>query len=436
MQKIGRREFMKKVTLGSVSFFFLRNSKAVWSYQANEKLNLAFVGAGGRGAALIDEFANLGENIVALCDVDWRMSSGSFQKFPNAKRYYDFRKMLDEMHKEIDGVVVSTADHTHAIASIAAMKLGKHVYCEKPLTYCVYEARMMRKVSQEQKVATQMGNQGMASNWTRHLIEIIRSGAIGHVREVHLWTDRPIWPQGVDRPKDNPTVPNELNWDLWIGPAPYRPYHPIYHPFNWRGWIDFGTGALGDIGCHAFPLPFLALNLGYPTSVLAISSGHNSETFPKWSIVHYEFPARGDLPPVRLTWYDGGQRPSPDLLKDILKGEQIPENGHLFIGDKGIMFNGRLLPADKFKDYKPPEPTLPRAPQENHYLEWVQACKTGSPTMSNFEFAGLVTEVVLLGNVALLTGEKIEFVPLTMKAKGCPEADKYIRREYRKGWKL
>ncbi|MCS7265754.1 MAG: Gfo/Idh/MocA family oxidoreductase [Armatimonadetes bacterium] len=435
-EQLGRREFVKKLALSGATIFVLRNSKAAWSYQANDKLNLAFVGAGGRGAALIDEFANLGENIVALCDVDWRMAEGSFKKFPNAKRYYDFRKMLDEMQNQIDAVVVSTADHTHAIASIAAMKLGKHVYCEKPLTYCIYEARMMCQIAENQKVATQMGNQGMASNWTRNLIEIIRSGAIGHVREVHLWTDRPIWPQGIDRPKDTPPVPKELDWDLWLGPAPYRPYHPVYHPFSWRGWIDFGTGALGDIGCHAFPLPFLALNLGYPTSVLAISSGHNGETFPKWSIVHYEFPSRGDLPPVRLTWYDGGQRPSADLLKDILKGEQIPDNGHLFIGDKGVMFNGRLLPADKFRDYKPPEPTLPRAPKENHYLEWVQACKTGSKTMSNFGFASLVTEVVLLGNVALLTGEKIEFEPLTMKAKGCPEADRYIRREYRKGWTL
>ena len=435
-ERLRRREFVKNFVLGGAGLFVLKNSKAAWSYQANEKLNIAFVGAGGRGAALIDEFANLGENIVALCDVDWNMAAGSFQKFPNAKRYFDFRKMLDDMHNQIDAVVVATADHTHAVASVAAMKLGKHVYCEKPLTYCVWEARVMREVAKKQKVATQMGNQGMGSSGTRQLIEIIRSGAIGNVREVHLWTDRPIWPQGINRPRNTPPVPPDLDWDLWLGPAPYRPYHPAYHPFRWRGWIDFGTGALGDIGCHVFPLPFLALDLGYPTWVQAISSGHNNETYPRWSIVQYEFPARGNLPPVRLTWYDGGQRPSPDLLKDLLKGETIPDNGHLFIGDKGVVFNGRLLPADKFRDYQPPAPTLPRAPQDNHYLEWVQACKTGSPTMSNFEFAGLVTEVVLLGNVALLTGEKIEFDPATMKAKGCPEAERYIRREYRRGWAL
>jgi len=219
-----RRDFVKKVALGGASLFVLKDARAVWSYQANNKLNIAFVGAGGRGAALIDEFAKLGENIVALCDVDWNMAAGSFKKFPNAKRYFDFRKMLDDMHNQIDAVVVATADHTHAVASVAAMKLGKHVYCEKPLTYCVWEARVMREVAKQQKVATQMGNQGMGSSGTRQLIEIIRSGAIGHVREVHLWTDRPIWPQGIDRPKDTPPVPQNLDWDLWLGPAPYRPY--------------------------------------------------------------------------------------------------------------------------------------------------------------------------------------------------------------------
>ncbi len=317
-----------------------------------------------------------------------------------------------------------------------AMRLGKHVYCEKPLAYCVHEARVMREVARQYKVATQMGNQGMGSSGTRRTIEILRSGVIGKIREVHLWTDRPIWPQGIDRPTDTPPVPPHLHWDLWIGPAPFRPYHPIYHPFRWRGWIDFGTGALGDIGCHVFPLSFLSLRLEYPVWVQAVSSGHNKETFPRWSIVQYEFPARGDLPPVRLTWYDGGQKPSADLLKEVLKGETIPENGSLYIGDKGVMFNGKLLPADRFKDYQPPEPTLPRAPQDNHYLEWVIACKTGSPTMSNFEFASLVAEAVLLGNVALLTQQKVDWEPETMTAKGCPEAKPLIKREYRKGWSL
>ena len=436
MENPTRRQFLRAMALGGASFLVLRNARSAWSYQANEKLNLAFVGAGGRGAALVDEFAKLGENIVALCDVDWRHAAGTFQKFPDAKRYKDFRKMLDELANAIDAVVVATPDHTHAVASIAAMKLGKHVYCEKPLTWCIGEARIMREVAQQKKVATQMGNQGLASSGTRRLVEIIRAGAIGRITEVHLWTDRPIWPQGIDRPKDTPPVPTDLDWDLWIGPAPYRPYHPAYHPFRWRGWMDFGTGALGDIGCHVFPLPFLALDLRYPTKVHAVSSGHNGETYPRWSIVQYEFPARGDLPPVRLTWYDGGQKPSADLLKDILKGETIPDNGHLFVGDKGVLFNGRLLPADQFKDYQPPAPTLPRAPQDNHYLEWAQACKTGSPTMSNFEFASLVTEVVLLGNVALLAGETIEVNPQTGDPISPLSARRYLSRPYRKGWAL
>jgi len=431
-----RRQFLRAMMLGGVSFFVLRNAQSAWSYQANEKLNLAFVGAGGRGAALVDEFSKLEQNILALCDVDWRHAAGAFQKFPDAKRYKDFRKMLDELHGQIDAVVVATPDHTHAVASVAAMKLGKHVYCEKPLTWCIGEARIMREVAHQKKVATQMGNQGLASSNTRQLVEILRSGAIGRITEVHLWTDRPIWPQGIDRPKDTPPIPPDLDWDLWIGPAPYRPYHPAYHPFRWRGWIDFGTGALGDIGCHVFPLPFLALDLRYPTKVCAISSGHNGETYPRWSIVQYEFPARGDLPPVRLTWYDGGQKPSAELLKDILKGETIPDNGHLFVGDKGVLFNGRLLPADQFKDYQPPAPTLPRAPQDNHYLEWVQGCKTGTPTMSNFEFASLVTEVVLLGNVALLTGETVHVNPKTGDLLSPLSARRYLSRPYRKGWAL
>ncbi|MFA0753481.1 MAG: hypothetical protein IMHGJWDQ_001257 [Candidatus Fervidibacter sp.] len=436
MKELSRRDFVKAVTLGGVGLFMLRNPKAAFSYQANEKLNLAFVGAGGRGAALVDEFAKLGENIVALCDVDWQSAAGTFQKFPNAKRFKDFRKMLYEMANEIDAVVVATPDHTHAIVSVAAMKLGKHVYCEKPLTYCIHEARVMREVARQKKVATQMGNQGMGSSGTRQAIEIIRFGAIGQVREVHIWTDRPIWPQGIDRPTDTPPVPPDLDWDLWLGPAPYRPYHPAYHPFRWRGWIDFGTGALGDIGCHAFPMPFLALELRYPVKVRALSSGHNNETYPRWSIVQYEFPARGDLPPVRLTWYDGGQKPSTDLLKDILKGETIPDNGTLLIGDKGVWFNGRLLPAAQFQGYQPPAPTLPRAPQDNHYLEWVQACKTGSPTMSNFEFASMVTEVVLMGNLAVLTGETVECDPKTGKVLSPPEAKRLVARQYRKGWSL
>lgn len=435
-ERVGRREFLKITVSGGTAFLILRDPKSAWSYRANEKLSLAFIGSGGRGAALANEFSKLGENIVALCDVDWERASGTFKRFPKAKRFYDYRKMLDEMNETIDAVVVATPDHTHAVASVAAMKLGKHVYCEKPLTYCIHEARVMREVAKQKRVITQMGNQGMGSSRTRQRIEILRAGAIGNVYEVHLWTDRPIWPQGIDRPKETPPLPRLLDWDYWLGPAPYRPYHPAYHPFRWRGWIDFGTGALGDIGCHAFPVPILGLNLGYPSKVRALSSGHNGETYPRWSIVQYEFPGRDDLPPVRLTWYDGGQKPSSELVKEVLKGQTIPANGSLFIGDKGVMFNGRLMPVEQFKDYEPPKPTLPRAPKDNHYLEWVQACKKGTTTLSNFEFASFVTEVVLLGNIALLLGETIECNPKTGEILRPSGAKSYLSREYRKGWSL
>jgi predicted dehydrogenase len=437
--RMDRREFIKKAVAGGMGWLILKDSRSVWGYPENNKLNIAFIAAGGRGGALVNEFAPLGENIVALCDVDESMAAGSFSKFPKAKRYKDFRKMLDEMHKEIDAVVVATPDHTHAIASVSAMRLGKHVYCEKPLTWSIYEARVMRKVAMEQGVMTQMGNQGAASDGTRQAIEIIQSGAIGHVREVHVWTDRPIWPQGIERPKDTPPVPPHLDWDLWIGPAPYRPYHPAYHPFRWRGWWDFGTGALGDIGCHSIYMPFVALKLdmviseGMSFSVEAESSGHNRETFPKWSIIRYEFPERGTLPPLKLVWYDGGKKPP----KELLMGEPMPDNGVLLVGDKGTMFGTwKLLPANQFKDFRPPEPKLPRSP--GHQKEWINACKGEGPKpMSNFvDYASYLTEIVLAGNLALWIGGRIEWDSGKMEARGCPEVSHLVRREYRKGWTL
>lgn len=439
-----RRDFLRSAALSGAGLLILKDSRSVWSYQANEKLNIAFVGAGGQGGGLIRAFSGLGHNVVALCDVDEQRAADSFRRFPNAKKYHDFRRMLDEMHKEIDAVVVATPDHTHAVASVAAMRLGKHVYCEKPLTWSIYEARVMREVAAKYKVATQMGNQGTASGGLRQGVEVIQSGAIGDIREVHVWSNRPIWPQGMDRPKDEPPVPPHLKWDLWVGPAPYRPYHPSYLPFVWRGWCDFGTGALGDMGCHTMNLPVMALKLhevirdGKTIVVEAETSGCNGESYPNWSIVRYEFPARGKLPPVKLTWYDGGKKPSPDLLM----GQEMPGSGCIMIGEKGILFapgdsgdSWRLLPADKFKDYRPPEPTLPRSP--GHHREWIEACKGGPAAMSNFvDYASYLTEIVLLGNLAIRLGKRIEYDAKRMKAKGCPEADPLIRREYREGWTL
>ncbi|MGB9602671.1 MAG: Gfo/Idh/MocA family protein, partial [Limisphaerales bacterium] len=409
----------------------------------NEKLNIAGIGIGGQGRSDLNNMNT--ENIVALCDVDWSYAAGTFKQYPNAKKYKDYRKMLDEQ-KDIDAVVVATPDHHHFFASMCAIQHGKHVYCEKPLTHSVWEARELAKAARDKKVATQMGNQGQASEETRRLCEFVWDGAIGNVYEAHIWTDRPsnglfkeYWPQGVDRPKDTPPVPETLDWDLWIGPAPMRPYHPIYVPFRWRGWWDFGTGALGDIGCHAFDPVFRALKLGHPLTVEASSSRVNEETFPLASMVTYHFPARGSLPPVKLVWYDGGLRPPrPEGLPD---GVQMGTNGRLLIGDKGFILGNKIFPDKRRNEYKEPPKTIPRSP--GHYQEWILACKGGKPAGSNFDWAGPLTEVVLLGNIALrvqlreeLTYHKIEWDPEKLQIKNLPEANKFIKREYRQGWSI
>jgi len=410
----------------------------------SEKLNIAGIGVGGQGAGDLGNVSS--QNIVALCDVDWRHAAGTFNRYSNARKYHDFRKMLDKEDKNIDAVVVATPDHIHAPASMAAIKRGKHVYCEKPLTHSVYEARKVAEAAREHNVATQMGNQGQATERPRLMCEYIWDGAIGPVREVHVWTDRPLrglsavyWPQGVERPKETPLVPETLDWDLWLGPAPYRPYHPAYLPFKWRGWWDFGTGALGDIGCHALDPVFRALKLGHPTSVEAISTLVNNETYPVASAVHYQFPARGDMPPVKLTWYDGGMRPPrPDELED---DRQIGTNGALFVGDKGKMLGESLIPDARRKEYGKPPKVLPRSP--GHHQEWIDACKGGKPAGSNFDHAGPLAEVVLLGNVALrpelrekMNRTKLLWDGPNLKITNVPEANKFLRREYREGWTL
>lgn len=413
----------------------------------SEKLNIAGVGIGGQGGNDINNFRD--QNIVALCDVDWRHASGTFGRFPNAKKYKDFREMLDKEDKNIDGVVVGTPDHLHAIVSMAAIKRGKHVYCEKPLTHTVLEARMLADAAREHKVATQMGNQGQAGEEVRLLCETIWDGAIGQVHEVHVWTDRPLngtnkwyWPQGIDRPKGEDPVPETLDWDLWVGPAPMRPYvNRVYNPFVWRGWWDFGTGALGDIGCHSLDPVFRALKLGYPVSVEACCTMVNNETYPVASRVTYEFPARGDFAPVTIHWYDGGMRPPrPQELED---GRRLDTNGALYIGDKGKMLNGRLLPESRQKEYGRPPRKLERSP--GHYTEWVIACKGGKPAGSNFpDHAGLLAQVVLLGNVALrpvlkerkVFGTKLLWDAKEFKFTNMPEANQYITKEYRQGWSL
>jgi hypothetical protein len=436
--KISRRDFMEVAAAAAAFTIVPRHVLGGPRHiPPSEKLNIAGVGIGGRGAGDLDEVGS--ENIVALCDVDDRYAANVFKKYPNAKKYHDFRIMLDK-EKNIDAVVIATPDHAHAVVAATAIKMGKHVYCEKPLAHSIYEVRKLTEAAREAGVATQLGNQGQASEETRLVSEFIWDGAIGPVREVHSWCNRPISPRGIERPKETPPVPETLNWDLWLGPAPYRPYNPCYLPFTWRGWWDFGSGVLGDIGCHQFISIFRALKLGYPTSVEACSSGVNSETAPLASIVRYDFPAREDMPPLKLTWYDGGLMPArPGELEEGLRFGNADDN--LFIGDKGKMLGHRLLPESRSKEYGKPPRVLPRSP--GHHKEWINACKGGEPAGSNFDVAGPLTEVVLLGNVALRMdqqlyekGLKLYYDGPNMKVTNLPEANKYIRSEYREGWTL
>ena len=444
---VSRRRFLGAFAITAATFMIVpRHVLGRGQTPPSEKLNIAGVGIGGQGGADLGEMKS--QNIVALCDVDWDYAAHTFKDYPNAKRYKNFRQMLDQ-EKGIEAVVVGTPDHNHAIVSVAAMRHGKHVYCEKPLTRTVREARIVAQVAQEGKRVTQMGNQGMAFEGNRLIKEWIWGGVIGPVREVHVWSDRPThrgkmplwWPQGIERPTDTPPVPATLDWDLWLGPAPWRPYHPAYVPFKWRGWWDFGSGGLGDMGIHNLAPVFSALKLGPPTSVTATSTPVFKETVPVAAMVHYEFPARGDMPPVKLHWYDGGvlpERPA-DLEEDRTLD---PEDGIIFIGDQGTMLvegwggeKPRLIPAAKHQSFTRPPKTLPRS--IGHYQEFIQACKTGIPTESHFGFSGPLTEAVLLGSVAIrLGGEKLIWDSANLKIPNLPEAEAFLHYPYRQGWSL
>lgn len=356
-----------------------------------------------------------------------------------------------EKEKSIDGVVIATPDHTHAVASMMAIKMGKHVYCEKPLTHTVFEARALAKAAKEAKVVTQMGNQGMANDANRLLKEWLWDGAIGQVREVHAWSNRPIWPQGIDRPRDTPAVPRKLDWDLWLGPSPNRPYNPAYVPFAWRGWFDFGSGAIGDEAIHNLAPVFSSLKLTAPIRIKGSSSPIFPETFPLASLIHFEFAARGKMPPVTVHWYDGcllPERPR-ELDADAVNGvysDEVPdwdtENGVIFVGDKGKLLSRgegtetlRFIPNSRMKDYKPPKPYLPRS--IGHHKEWIEACKGNGTTESNFGFAGQLTEACQLGNICLrMGGKEIEWDSEKFKITNNEEANNLLHFEYRKGWSL
>ncbi len=483
---ISRRNFL---AAAASSFAFTYIPSRAWG--ANDRFCLAGIGVGGKGAGEVRDLTKAGGTFVALCDVDGKRAEATFKGFPDVKRYQDFRIML-ENEKSIDAVTVSTPDHTHAPASLMAMSLGKHVYCQKPLTHSLYEARVMRQAAEYYKVQTQMGNQAHAGEPIRRGVELVRAGIIGPVREVHAWTNRPIWPQGqkaiddrirfADQPK-----PADLDWDVWLGPAPAREYNACYVPFKWRGWWDFGTGALGDMACHIMDMAYWALDLGSPLSVEAESGGRTSETGPDWSTITYRFAARNwagggawgssvgprsavEQPAVKYVWYDGnrdGRQNAPyDLLKKataeaIKSGAQVEETPAarnrnrkkpapgiddpgrwdvILVGDDGMMLFRRsaedwiVTPSGRLEQFADVPRTIRRVPNED--VEWLEACKGGPKALSSFDYSAALTEMVLLGNLAVRLDKKIEWDTRALKATNAPEADELIRRTYRKGWEL
>jgi predicted dehydrogenase len=408
----------------------------------SDTVNVAQIGAGGKGRHDSMETERVGGKIAALCDVDARRASRLFKSHgKTAKIFKDFRRLLDKMGSDIDAVTVSTPDHMHARITLQAMQMGKGVYCQKPMTRTIQEARIITQAAAKYKVATQMGIQGHSSGRHQSTGDFIRAGAIGTVREVHIWTDRPVkwWPQGMGAPTEKQAVPKGLDWDLWLGVAPQRDYHKSYLPFIWRGWVGFGTGAMGDIGCHALDSPFVALGLGAPSSVKASCSKFNRISFPKWSIIEYQFPAVGDRAAVKLVWYDGGKRPPrPDELES---GRSWGNNGKLYIGDKGKILDGQIIPEAKRKAFGRPPVVLARP--GGHYSDWLNACKgvtkNGKPIIggANFAYSGPLTEAVLLGNAALYyPGEELKWDSKKMTFTNKPEADALLKSEYRQGWKL
>ena len=513
-----RRRFLSNVAAGSAAALVPRHVLGRGFTPPSDMLNIAGVGIGGMGRQNLINLSS--QNIVALCDVDWGYADKGFERLdtdiqrlrdrlanptappaegqpaaagqsrapfdpvkakarldnmirlknehlPKAKRYKDYREML-EKQKDIDAVLVATADHMHAPIALAAMELHKHVYVQKPLTWSVEEARKMARTAKETKVATQMGNQGHSLDDARLTVEYIWAGAIGEVQEIHIWTNRPLgfWPQGIPRPEalkepgdklpwngkgvnerlagamagDYP-VPDTLAWNLFLGAAaPNIEYHPIYHPFNWRGWVDWGVGAIGDMGAHLIDHSMWALNLGMPSSVETISTPFNGATYPHATMTFYEFPARGPLPPVKLTWYDGGLKPNkPGELGDE---ELSQEGGALLIGSKGKLLHEtygarpRLLPRSLHDSFGKPPQKLPRIPGEAHEMNWVDACKGKTEPSCPFEYAARLTEVMLLGIVALKAGKKISYDGPNMRVTNLPQANDYLRREYRQGWSV
>ena len=439
--RTSRREFLSHgaVAGAAVGFGVWSSGSLAESKSPNEKLNIGMIGTAHQARFSIDNIKQ--ENIVALCDIDDNYLAKAKQDFPRAKAYNDFRKLLDQ--NDIEAVAIAVPDHIHAFATAAALHLGKHVYCEKPLTHSVAEARTIAALAAKSKLATQMGTQIHAGENYRRVVEIIQSGTIGTVSEVHTWAGR-AW-GGGDRPKDMPPIPPYLHWDLWLGPAPERPYHPTYLPETWRKWWDFGGGNIADMACHHMDLPFWALGIRHPASIESKGPPVHPETCPLGQKVRFEYKMANVHPGdglvdgggtrpanITLTWYDGTY--IPPKIHDHPTGA----GGNLFIGDKGMLWADydryQLFPEKDFKYFAPPAATIPRS--IGHHKEWILACKTGSPTTCNFSYAGPLTEAVLLGNVAFRTGQRIEWDHEKMQATNCPEAERFLKTEPRKGWTL
>jgi predicted dehydrogenase len=442
-----RRDFIKTAGLGVAALTAVRTAAASTDQSAvrmgriiapDKKLNIACIGCGGQGGQ--DTYGVGRENIVALCDVDAERAAGAFKGHPDTPKYKDYRKMLKEMDEQIDAVTVSTPDHTHFPAAMMAIEMGKHVFVQKPMAHTVWEARQLTLAARKHGVMTQMGNQGHSGEGTRLVREWVQAGLIGPVREVHAWSDH--HGKGAkapnEQPAETPPVPDSLDWNLWLGVAPERPYHPAYVPFNWRAWWDFGSCALGDMGCHVLNAGFWALDLKYPSSVEAETAEVFAETGPAWSIVTWRFPARGSMPPVKVMWYDGKkQPPRPKELEDACK---LGGHGLLVIGEKGTIYDPgaycqspRLIPEAKMQEAIPnlPPKTIPRI-KGSHYGDWIQACKGGPKPGSNFDHSGLLTEMVQLGNIAIRTGKKLEWDGENLTCTNVPEANKHVNKQYRK----
>lgn len=442
-KKISRRTFTKATAASALAFNYIPSSV----FGANDRINYAGIGVGGKGAGEVNDLSKAGATVVALCDVDAKRAGGTFRKHPNAKVFQDFRVMFDKMGKDIDMVSVSTPDHMHAPASAWAMHLGKHCYTQKPMTHSVHEARYLTELARKKGVATQMGNQAHAGEPIRRAVELVQAGMIGDVTQIHAWTNRPIWAQGMAARPPKQEVPDSLDWDLWLGPAPHCDYNKAYLPFSWRGWWDFGTGALGDMACHIMDMPFWACELGSPTTVEAEQGGNTLVSPPKWSTIKYQFAARKgastgkQLPAVEYIWYDGrngAKQNGPGA--DIMEGEAHKKWDNVLVGTKGKLFfqRGRTAmltkPDGLFQEFNDKTAkTITRVPNED--VEFLTACRGGAKALSNFDYAGLLTETVLLGNVAIRAGVKFEWDAKNMKTNHA-KADFFLRREYRKGWDL